>query len=82
MHKKNHIPDSYLPPGTHALRLASAGESHWITAPLGKSSGILPNPILTRLPLTQLGSKVLEFSWLDFPLLGDLDFEFSWLSVA
>ena len=30
----------------------------------------------------QLGSKVLEFSWLDFPLPGDFDFEFSWLSVA
>ena len=77
-----HIPDSYLPPGTYVLRLTSAGESHWTTAPLGKSSGILPNPILTRLPLTQLGSKVLEFFWLDFPLPGDLDFEFSWLSVA
>ena len=30
----------------------------------------------------QLGSKVFEFSWLDFPLPGDFDFEFSWLSVA
>ena len=66
----------------YVLLLASTGESHWITAPLGKSSGILPNPILTRLPLTQQGSKVLEFSWLDFPLPGNLDFEFSWLSVA
>ena len=44
--QKNHIPDSYLPPGTHVLRLASTGESHLITAPLGKSSGTLSSPIL------------------------------------